>query len=40
MFNLIIPICLLWAVLKGFNGYNSANRDKQYKIEKKNLDNS
>ena len=40
IFTLKIPICLLWAVLKAFNGYNYASRDAQYKIGKKNLDNS
>ena len=39
-FDLKIPICLLWAVLKAFNGYNYASRDAQYKTGKKNLDNS
>ena len=40
IFNLKIQICLLWAVLNAFNGYNYGSRDDQYKIEKKNLDNS
>ena len=36
-----IPICLLWEVLKAFNGYNYTSIvDAQYKIGKKNLDDS
>ena len=31
---------VLWAVLKGFNWHKYASRDEQYKIERKNLDNS